>query len=111
MVKIDFEFKRKIVYDLLELAKKDLLKDADKKKIVNIVNSLERRTESQKYRFCLLYNLYVDEKNKYILSEIARKENVRPSAVRQSIARIRNSLVNSTDENLNILYEILKEYK
>ena len=111
MVKVDFEFRRNIVYGLLELSKQNLLSNKDKNEFFKIVNNLDERTQIQKHRFCLLYNLYAEEKNSYILSEIARMEIVRPSAVKQSVARVRNSLVNANDEDIMKLFEILKKYK
>ena len=110
VVKVEYEFIRKKLDCLLEIAKQNKLSVLDKNAILKIVNNLEKRTEVQKRRFCILYNLYVNQKAQYSLSDIAREDGVRPSAVKQSVARVRNSLVNMDDEQLKKLFKILKKY-
>lgn len=109
VVKVEYEFIRKKLDCLLEIAKQNKLSVLDKNEILKIVNNLEKRTEVQKRRFCILYNLYVNQKAQYSLSDIAREDGVRPSAVKQSVARVRNSLVNMDDEQLKKIIQNTKE--
>lgn len=97
------------VYQILELAKNKLLNETQKQKLYNIVMNLDNRTENQKQRFLLYYNLKQNQQNTYGLTDIARLQNVTPNAIRCSIGRIRNALVNMQDEKILVLKEILED--
>lgn len=97
------------VYQILELAKNKLLSETQKQKLYNIVMNLDNRTENQKQRFLLYYNLKQNQQNTYGLTDIARLQNVTLNAIRCSIGRIRNALVNMQDEKILVLKEILED--
>ena len=99
-----------MVYELLELLKANKLDDIQKKKIYEIVKSLTNRTEKQKERFFRFYNLLEDENKDYRWCDMARYYNCAPNCIRSSVARIRNSLINTNKENIAIMENILKEY-
>lgn len=99
-----------MVYELLELLKANRLNDIQKSKIYEIVKSLTNRTEKQKESFFMFYNLLDGENQNYRLCDMARYYNCTPSNVRCLINRIRNSLINTSEENMSIIENILKEY-
>ena len=110
MIKLEFDKKSEIVYELLELLKKEKLNETQKDKMRNIVNGLTNRTDKQKERFLRLYNLLEDENKNYRLCDLALIYNCNPAGVRFSISRIRNNLINSNEENITIMKDILEEY-
>lgn len=102
--------KGNIVYELLELLKANKISNTSKKKIYIMVNNMNNRTDNQKEKFCMFYNLLEKEKQNYRLCDMARYYNCTSSNIRSSIGRIRNSLVNTNEENILIMKNILKEY-
>lgn len=102
--------KGNIVYELLELLKANKISNTSKKKIYIMVNNMNNRTDNQKKKFCMFYNLLEKEKQNYRLCDMARYYNCTSSNIRSSIGRIRNSLVNTNEENILIMKNILKEY-
>lgn len=99
-----------MVYELLELLKANKLNDIQKSKIKELVKSLSNRTEMQKERFFRFYNLIEGENKNYRLCDMARYYNCTPGCVRVSINRIRNSLINTNEENITIMKNILEKY-
>lgn len=108
---MNIEERSNVVYQILELARNNLLNEIQKQKLYNIVINLNNRTENQKQRFLLYYNLKKNQQNTYRLIDIARIYNVTPNAIRCSVGRIRNALVNLQDEEILDLKEILKDCK
>lgn len=90
---MNIEERSDVVYQIIELARNNLL------------------NEIQKQKFLLYYNLNQNQQNTYGLSEIARMYNVTPNAIRCSVGRIRNALVNLQDERILALKEILEDYE
>lgn len=99
-----------MVYELLELLKANRLNDTQKGKIYELVNSLTNRTEKQKERFFRFYNLLDGENQNYRLCDMAKYYNCTPDCIRTSVGRIRNGLINTSEENMAIIENILKEY-
>lgn len=108
---MNIEERSDVVYQILVLARNNLLNEIQKQKLYNIVMNLDNRTENQKQRFLLYYNLKKNQQNTYGLTDIARLHNVTPNAIRCSVGRIRNALVNLQDERNLILKELLDEIK
>lgn len=100
-----------VVYQILELAKNNLLDEIQKQKLRAIVLNLDNRTDNQKQRFLLYYNLKKNQQNTYGLTDVSRLHNVTPNAIRCSIGRIRNALVNLQDEKILAIKEILEDYE
>ena len=80
-----------------------------KKKLYELVIGLENATNLQKERFISVYDLQCVFNRKYNLSHIAKKQNCSSSAVRYSVSRIRNFLVNLQDERKTIFLQIIKD--
>ena len=108
---MNIEERSDVVYHILELAKNNLLNEVQKQKFYDIVMNLDNRTENQKQRFLLYYNLNVNQEQIYRQCDLARLYDVSPNAIRCSVGRIRNALVNLQDENILILKEILNGIK
>ena len=82
----------------------------EKKEILyNLVISLESPTSLQKERFILAYNLNSNNASKYNLSKIAREQKCSPNAIKYSVSRIRNFLVNLKDERKDIFLNLIKD--
>lgn len=111
MIIIEYEERRSIVYPLIEAAKENKLNEQQKARFYNVVKNLETGTEQQKERFLIFYNLELGQTQNYRLCDLSRKFNCSSSAIRFSIFRIRNRLVNSNDETLLILKKILEDYE
>jgi hypothetical protein len=108
---LNIEERSDVVYQIIELAKNNLLNEDQKQKIYDIVINLDNRTGIQKERFLLYYNLKINQQNTYRLCDLARKCNVSPNAIRCSVGRVRNSLVNLVDNKILKLQEILNEFR
>lgn len=102
--------KSDMVYELLDLLKKNKLNDSQKNTILNIVKGLTNRTENQKERFFRFYNLLEGENKNYRLCDMALFYNCTPGCIRVSVGRIRNSLINSNEETITMLKNIWEEY-
>lgn len=102
-----------MIYELLDLLRANKLNDSQKNKIYEIVKKLPNRTELQKERFSIFYNLIkinsIDPKNRKC--DIAKYYKCTGSCIRISINRIRSALIITTDENFSIIENILKEYR
>lgn len=109
MVKTDFDERKFIVYQLLEVAKANKLNKVQKQELYNIVYNLER-TEKQKEKFFRFYNLLEGQEQNYRLCDMARFYNCSPGNIKTAIGSIKNSLINLKDEKiLLILKAILDE--
>ncbi len=97
-----------IVDRLLEISKQNLLNTEQKSKIRTIVNSMSKRTENQRNRFILYYNLIPTE-TKARLCDLAKACNCSTSAIRSSVMRIRNNLIHVENEDMFILQTILED--
>lgn len=107
---MEFEEKRDMVYELLDLLKENKLNEVQKQTIKNIVKGLKNRTEKQKERFYMFYNLLESENKNYRLCDMAELYNCTSSCIKFSISRIRNNLINADESNLAIMKKILNEY-
>ena len=85
------------------------ISEEKKRLLYDLVINLDNATELQKERFILVYNLQSIPNIKYNISNIARKQNCSPSAVKYSIGRIRNYLINLKSEKKDIFREIVKK--
>lgn len=95
------------IYKLLDNLEKDLVSIEDKKTFAHIVDSLDKGTEKQKLRFKTHYHLLPELPVFYTMSAYAKFEGCTLSAIRISIERVRNRLVNrSTDEDIKCIKEI-----
>lgn len=99
-----------MVYELLELLKANKLNGIQKKKIYELVKNLGDKTEKQKERFFRFYNLLENENRNYRLCDMAKYYNCSTTNIRHLIGRIRNGLINTTEENIAIIEDILREY-
>lgn len=95
------------VHNFLKKIKKMHIDNKYKEILIEIVNSLEKRTKKQKNRF-ISYYCSKDEFKQETLKSIAERENCRPGAIRYSIVRITASLVHLKDERKNALIEIMQ---
>ena len=97
---------REIVRILLDYMKEYNISNANKEKIYNIVLKIDYKTELQKERFIRNYGLKPKEFKRESLSDIARKSNVTPSAIRGSVYAIRHALSYVSDDDFLILKKI-----
>ena len=89
--------------------KRGWVSEEKKKMLYDLVLSLDTATELQKKRFILAYNLKSEPNIRYNLSSIAKRQNCSPSAIRYSVGRIRNFLVNLSDEKMSIFLNIIMD--
>lgn len=110
---MDFEERRDIVYKILEIGKQGFLNSSQKQTIYKIISRLEDSTTNQIERLALYYNLKDGEKE-YRLCDIGKIYNCSANAIRFSIARAKNRLIHTKDEDIvllkNILEECIKKY-
>lgn len=95
--------RRIVIEDYLKLLKLDLMNDADKEFIYNIVKSLPRGTDIQKTRFYMYYRIgpNINEKNTQI--KIAKYYECSKTAVRTSIYTIHKILFRIPEEQMLIM--------
>lgn len=80
----------------------------DEEILYDLVVNLENRTNIQKTRFLLYYNLFPKQKEKYNFSSLATKCKCSSPAIRFSISRIRNGLTNLKGDKKNIFLKLVK---
>lgn len=80
----------------------------EKKILYDLVINLGNRTEIQKARFLLYYNLFPKQKEQYNFSSLATKYKCSSSAIRFSVSRIRNGLVNLNEDKREIFFKLVK---
>ncbi|MBR0491814.1 MAG: hypothetical protein IJJ82_07230 [Clostridia bacterium] len=107
---MEFNERCDMVYELLELLKDNKLNNSQKRKIYEIVKGFTNRTEKQKERFFLFYNLDEGENKNYRLCDLALLYNCTSGCIRTAIGRIRYNLIYSDAESLAIMKDILEEY-
>lgn len=97
---------KEVSYELLE---NNLISAEDKEKVAKIVDSLDKGTDKQKLRFKTLYHLLPNLPVCYTLDAYAKLEGCTVNAIKGSIARVRNRLINrSTEDDINCIKEINK---
>lgn len=108
------EYDRRFViqfqYFLVKIKRKGI-RSKNRKKLYQIVQQLENRTEKQKNRFLCYYGLNNSYNEvKITLKDLAKKEGCIVTTIRQSIVRIINAIDNIKDERIkNILLEIMDD--
>lgn len=106
-----YDEKRALIANLVELMKKTDISDTDKESIYKIIINLPNKTIKQKTRFINLFGLKPKEFKKYTLSEIARKENVTPNAIKYSTMSIRVCLYRVSENEFQVLKSIYEKYQ
>lgn len=110
---MDFAERSDIVYKILKVAKQGFLDSSQKQTIYEIISRLENSTTIQIERLALYYNLKDGEKE-YRLCDIGKLYNCSGNAIKFSIARAKNRLIHTKEEDIvllkNILEECIKKY-
>lgn len=97
------------IYKLLDNLDKDLVSMEDRRTFAKIVDNLNKGTEKQKLRFKTHYHLLPELPVFYTISAYAKFEGCTLNAIRISIERVRNRLINcSTEEDIICIKEINK---
>lgn len=100
---------QKEIYKLIDNLENNLISAEDKEKVAKIVDSLDKGTDKQKLRFKTLYHLLPNLPVCYTLDAYAKLEGCTVNAIKGSIARVRNRLINrSTEDDINCIKEINK---
>ena len=106
-----FEERHEIIYNVLSLAKNNELNNTQKQRLYDIIESLKDKTEIQKRRFYLFYNLKNGQTQQYRICDLAKLDNCSSSRIRQSLNRIKVALLGVQDEILLALKKIIEECK
>ena len=89
--------------------KMGLVSSESKKRLYELVMGLEKSTQCQKERFILLYSLNPNQKEKYNYTSLGRKEGCTGTAIKNSVSRMKNILVNLEDDKREIFLHIIKD--
>ncbi|MCI8471274.1 MAG: hypothetical protein HFJ35_07495 [Clostridia bacterium] len=101
--------RQKEVYKLIENLEDNLVSIEDKRKIAEIIDSLDKGTEKQKLRFKTVYHLLPNLPVCLTLTAYGILEGCSPNAIRSSIGMMRNRLINrSTNDDIDCIKEINK---
>ena len=103
-----FKDKSMIVDTLIELAKESKLNTDQRKRILDIVENLEKATETQKERFILYYGLSENKKERKKLIEIAKIYGTTTSDIIHSIISVRNKL-SRLHEGFEVIEQVVNE--
>lgn len=99
--------REKEVYKLIENLQNNFVDIEDKERIAKIVDDLKDNTDKQKLRFKTFYHLLPNLPVCYTISAYAKLEGCNANAIKSSIARVRNRLINrSTPEDIDCIKEI-----
>lgn len=103
------EYYNKIKKFFEEIKKKDL-KIETKQDLYDLIMGLEDRTDNQKRRFILYYNLVPAPNSKAMTyATIAKIDGCTPNAIPQSVFKVMNSIRRLKDERKDILLKIIAE--
>lgn len=105
-----FEYKRNVIDAVFELLESCSLTKEQAKRFIEVVKGTYK-TDLQKERFIKIYNLEFEYEGKPKYSTIAKEYNCSSSAIRSSVIGVHGALYRSTDENIDIVKEILKEHQ
>ena len=98
--------------ELLELLLQGKLNNSEKLKIIELVEHVEKATETQIERFSLYYGLNVNGKKPLNLVQIAKIYGCTVEAIRYSVNSMKRKILKYTDSNENLLIKnIIKECK
>ncbi len=109
-VEFEFDERKTIIDELLEIARNNYLSSHQKNEICRILNNIKNKTYNQLERFILFYNLKDNEKQ-YKLQDLAALYKCTPNAIKGSIKRTRQKLLRVNNEDIYILKNILEETK
>lgn len=109
MINISNDSNSNIVHKLLYYFRNNKLNASQKQTIYNIVMSLEDKTEMQKTRFIMYYNLDQFQTEKYSMQKIGNYFKCSASAIRFSILTLRRALINLNDNRIIVLKEVLEQ--
>ncbi|HJJ09827.1 MAG TPA: hypothetical protein OIM50_06010 [Clostridiaceae bacterium] len=98
-----------IVHTLLDFAKRNILDFKQKDNFFKVVMSLKEKTQKQKERFIMFYNLDKNNNEEYTLSKLAKYNNCTSSAVKFSITSVASKLANLKDDRKYILVQIYEQ--
>lgn len=104
------EEKSLIVDSLIELAKKSKLNSNQKKRILDMIESLDNATEIQKERFILYYGFNTNGRDFRNLTKIAKSYGCTVNAVRASVVSLRNKL-SKLKKEFKIIEQVVNECK
>lgn len=88
--------------------KREKLSTENQNTLYNLVTNLEGRTKNQKMRFLLYYKLIPDQEQTYNFTTLAKNQNCSVPAIRFSVGRIRNGLINLSDYQKEIFKQLIK---
>lgn len=108
---MEYEEKRDVIRELLNILKKNNISQNYKKIIYNIVTNLPEKTAIQKDRFIKLFWLNPKAKEKYTLTLLAKEYHCSNNAIRVSIITVKSALTRISDEDIKILKKIIEIYK
>lgn len=107
---MDYTEREKEVYKLIKNLQNNFVSAKDKEKIAKIVDSLKDNTDKQKLRFKTFYHLLPNLPVCYTMGAYAKLEGCNVNAIKSSISRVRNRLINrSTIEDISCIREINKK--
>lgn len=93
----------------LKKVKKGMISAEEKNTLYLLVMQLKNRTETQKERFLLYFNLKPNESNNYKFTELGKIQGCSSNAIRYSIIRIRSALANLKHEKREIFVRLVKD--
>lgn len=99
-----------IVNKILKYLKLDILNDEQKQTIYDIVMSI-RKTDLQKRRFNMVYNLGPNLREHNTYKKVANFYECSVGAIRSSVMSVVVGLYHLPDEKFSVLENILKKYE
>lgn len=106
----NFEERRNTVGGLIELLEKNIISDADKIKIYDVIMSMNKKTDKQKDRFARYFGIKPDNLKRETMANIAKSYGCTASAIRSSVISVRAGLYRIPKENFLILNDIYQKY-
>lgn len=99
-----------VVNKILKYLKLDILNDEQKQTIYDIVMSI-RKTDLQKRRFNMVYNLGPNLREHNTYKKVASFYNCSVGAIRSSVTSVVVELYHVPNEKFSVLENILKKYE
>ena len=106
----DIEHRINVVDKILKILKLGILNKKEKQEIYELVKSINK-TELQKERFYIIYNIGPNENDHNTYNKAASFYNCTTGAVRSSVISVIVALYHLSDNKFSILENIFKKYE
>ncbi len=106
-----YDERENIIYFLISLAEKNVLKICDKKSIIEISKKASSNSMIQRRRFLKFYGFYNEKYQSKQLKKLSEQEKCSSSAYRYSVLSFRSKLIRLDIDSISKIKNIVNQYR